>query len=224
MKGSRGLSLRTRLQLLMLVVAALFLLVLGIVSTKLFAYSLTNQFHTVVLGDSARSAVDIQQHPSPQLSAVVVLLSPFRVVPVPYTGRGPENRALVTAISRMGQSKVYQLALQESLFQVPRTGAVDYNLTAVARKIPATENRLNQTGVLVVAEQPTDENKLLHRLIMAEVITGGGLIALLAVGGRWLIARGLQPLDRMAKTANDITTRGDLTERMSGPDDRTEIG
>ena len=224
MKGYRGLSLRTRLQLLMLVVAALFLLVLGIVSTKLFADSLTNQFHTVVLGDSARSAIDIQQHPSPQLSAVVVLLSPFRVVPVPYTGRPLENRALVRAISRMGQSRVYQLANDDTLFQVPRTGAVNYNLTAVARKIPATENRLNQTGVLVVAEQPTDENKLLHRLIMAEVITGGGLIALLAIGGRWLIARGLQPLDRMAKTANDITTRGDLTERMSGPDDRTEVG
>jgi signal transduction histidine kinase len=224
MKGSRGQSLRSRLQLLMLVVAALFLLVLGIVSTELFADSLTNQFHTVVRDDSARSATDIRQHPSLDLSAVVVRLSPFSVNQVPNTGREEENRELVTAIRRMGQSRIYQLALAESLFQLPQTGAVNYHLTAVARKIPSTENLLNQTGVLVVAERPTDENKLLHRLIMAEIITGGGLIALLAIGGRWLIARGLQPLDKMAKTANDITTRGDLTERMSGPDDRTEVG
>ncbi len=224
MKGYRGLSLRSRLQLLQLVVTALFLLVLGIVSTKLFADSLTNQFHTVVRDDSARSDVDIRQHPSPDLSAVLVRLSPFSVNQVANTGRQPENRALVTAIRRMGQSKVYQLAVLETLFKVPQTGAVNYNLTAVARKIPATENPLNQVEVLVVAERPIQENILLHRLIMAEIITGGGLIALLAIGGRWLIARGLQPLDRMAKTANDITTRGDLTERMSGPDDRTEVG
>jgi two-component system OmpR family sensor kinase len=224
MKASRGLSLRTRLQLLMLVVAALFLLVLGIVSTKLFADTLTNQFHTVVRDDSSRSPTDMQQHPALGLSAVVVLLSPFTVNPVPNTGRPPENRALFKAIRRMGKSRVYRLALAEALFQVPRTGAVNYDLTAVARKIPSTENRLNQIEVLVVAEQPTDKDRFLRGLITAEIITGGGLIALLAVGGRWLIARGLQPLDRMAKTANDITTRGDLTERMSGPDDRTEIG
>jgi two-component system OmpR family sensor kinase len=124
----------------------------------------------------------------------------------------------------LGQSKVYQLAGRETLFQVPRTGAIDYHLTAVARRIPSTENPFHQTAVLVVAERPTEENTLLHRLVMAEIFTGGGLIALLAVGGRWLIARGLQPLDRMAKTANDITTRGDLTERMAGPGDRTEVG
>jgi two-component system OmpR family sensor kinase len=224
MKGTRGLSLRTRLQLLQLVVTALFLLVLGIVSTKLFADTLTNQFHAIVRDDSARSPTDMQQHPSPGLSAVVVMLSPFKVDPVPYTGRPPENRALYAAIRKMGQGRVYQLASNETLFQLPRTGAVNYHLTAVARKIPSTENRLNQTEVLVVAERPTAKDMFLHNLITAEVITGGGLIALLAIGGRWLIARGLQPLDRMAKTANDITTRGDLTERMSGPGDRTEVG
>jgi len=224
MKGYRGLSLRTRLQLLMLAVTAFFLLVLGIVSTKLFADSLTNQFHTVVLGDSARGAIDIRNNPSNLMSAVLITsLSSFNPVPL-GGGQPPENRALFAALKKMGKAKVYALAKKNTLFAVPSFKGVDYHLTGVARVIPPLENPLHQVGVLVVAARPTQENILLHRLIMAEIITGGGLIALLAIGGRWLIARGLQPLDRMAKTANDITTRGDLTERMSGPDDRTEVG
>ncbi len=223
-KGSRGLSLRSRLQLLQLVVTALFLLVLGIVSTKLFADSLTNEFHAAVRDDSGRGAIDIQNNPSPSMSAVLInSLSSFDPHTL-LTGRPPENRALLTAVQNMGKSKVYELARNETLFSVPPLAGVDYHLTAVARVIPPLENPLHQIGVLVVAEQPTQENRLLRRLIWAEIITGGGLIALLVVGGRRLIASGLQPLDRMAKTANDITTRGDLTERMSGPVDQTEVG
>jgi len=224
MKGYRGLSLRTRLQLLMLVVTALFLLVLGIVSTELFADSLTNQFNKIVFDACSRSPQDIQQRPTREMSAVQVTLSPFNVLQLNNTGTKPVNQALATAIRRLGKTAVYQRAKRNALFQVPPTGPVDYHLTAVARIIPATESLLRQTQVLVVAERPTEETQLLRNLIVAEVITAAGLIALLAIGGRWLIARGLQPLDRMAKTANDITTRGDLTERMSGPDDRTEVG
>jgi two-component system, OmpR family, sensor kinase len=47
---------------------------------------------------------------------------------------------------------------------------------------------------------------------------------LLAIGGQWLIGRGLGPLDRMASTANDISARGDLTARMAEADDQTEVG
>ena len=49
MRGSRGLSLRTRLLLLQLAVTAVFLLVLGIVSTDLFAHNLTSQFNNIIL-------------------------------------------------------------------------------------------------------------------------------------------------------------------------------
>jgi signal transduction histidine kinase len=223
-KGSRGLSLRTRLQLLQLIVTALFLLVLGIVSTKVFADSLTSEFHQVVHDDSARGAIDIQANPTKAMSAVLIgSLSSFTVETL-ATGRAQENRALVAAIKKMGRSKVYKLARLQTLFSVPPLRGVDYHLTAVARVIPTTENPLHQTGVLVVAEQPTEENLLLHRLILVEIITGGGLVALFVLGGRRLIASGLQPLDRMAKTAKDITDRGDLNERMSGPVDQTEVG
>ena len=50
------------------------------------------------------------------------------------------------------------------------------------------------------------------------------LLALLGLGGRWLIGRGLAPLDRMASTADVITSRGDLTARMPDPGDHAEAG
>ena len=61
-------------------------------------------------------------------------------------------------------------------------------------------------------------------LVLAELITGAVLLALLALGGRWLISRGLAPLDRMASTADMITSRGDLTARMPDPGDHAEAG
>jgi signal transduction histidine kinase len=221
-KSSRGLSLRSRLLLLQIAVTAVFLLVLGIVSTELFGHNLTNQFQVIIRDESDRSPDDINQRPSPEMSAVLATLSPFTVKSL-LTGRAPVNHALAAAIRKLGQSKVYPLAKNDTLFTVP-AGKINYHLTAVARLIPSTENAQRQTQVLIVAEQYNQVTGKLRGLIVAEIITGGGLIALLALGGRWLIARGLEPLDRMAKTANDITTRGDLTERMSGPDDQTEIG
>ena len=61
-------------------------------------------------------------------------------------------------------------------------------------------------------------------LVIAELITGCALLAVLAVGGRWLIGRGLAPLNQMATTARRITTRGDLTARMPDPGDHAEVG
>src|SRR6185437_7163261 len=42
--------------------------------------------------------------------------------------------------------------------------------------------------------------------------------------GPWIIRRGLAPLDRMATTADQITSRGDLTARMPDSGDRAETG
>ncbi len=224
-RGSRGLSLRSRLLLLQIAVTAVFLLVLGIVSTELFAHNLRSQFDGIVLDESTRSPTDIVQRPSSAVSAVVVDLAPFSVKPLASRGNRAPTLALAAAIRKLGQAEVFKRAKHSDLFSVPPTppGSTDYHLQAAARVIPATEN-LGRIGVLVVAERATVVSNQLRGLIGAEIVTGLGLIALLAVGGRWLIARGLEPLDRMAKTANDITTRGDLTERMAIPEDQTEVG
>ena len=59
---------------------------------------------------------------------------------------------------------------------------------------------------------------------LTELITGGALIALLAVCGNWLIARGLAPLRRMAYTADLITRSGDLAARMPDAGGQQETG
>ncbi|HUC56207.1 MAG TPA: HAMP domain-containing sensor histidine kinase [Streptosporangiaceae bacterium] len=220
---TRSQSLRNRLLLLQVAVTAIFLLVLGVVSTELFAHNLTSQFNSIVVDESTRSPLDLTERPSPGVFAVLANLAPFRVHDV----SGPDRKTtqLRTAILRMGQPVVFGRARHSRPFLIaPSPGHSDYHLVAAARVIPATLSPTRATEVIVVAEQSTAVTNELRGLIAAEIVTGCGLIALLAIGGRWLIARGLEPLDRMTKTAGDITARGDLTERMAIPDDQTEVG
>lgn len=64
LQGTSGLSLRTRLLLLQIAVTAVFLLIMGIVSTALFAQHLRSQFHATILAESTRSPIDIAQRPA----------------------------------------------------------------------------------------------------------------------------------------------------------------
>jgi two-component system, OmpR family, sensor kinase len=222
--GSNGLSLRTRLLLLQIAVTAVFLLIMGIVSTALFAQHLRNQFHATILAESTRSPADINQGPAPGVSAVEITFSPFAVQPLNSrsTATSLVTDALARAVRRMGPIEVVRLGRTERWFPVNPAGPLE--LQAAARLIPTTESLARRPSILIVAEQATTLTRQLRGLILKEMITGGGLIALLAIGGQWLIGRGLGPLDRMASTANDISARGDLTARMAEADDQTEVG
>ena len=221
--GSNGLSLRTRLLLLQIAVTAVFLLIMGIVSTALFAQHLRSQFHATILAESTRSPADINRRPAPGVAAVEVTFGPFAVLPLSSRTSATSlvTDALARAIRRMGPIEVARLGRTERWFPVGPAGPLD--LQAAARLIP-TENLGRRPSVLIVAERATTLTEQLRGLILKEMITGGGLIALLAIGGQWLIGRGLGPLDRMASTANDISARGDLTARMTEADDQTEVG
>jgi signal transduction histidine kinase len=218
-----GLSLRARLLLLLIAVTALFLLIMGGVSTALFEQHLRRQFQATILAESTRSPMDIAQRPAAGFAAVMVTFRPFDVRPLP--SRTPATThvslALTASVRRIGPAEVIRLGAAERLFAVlagPR------QLQAAARWIPARLNVPRRPGVLVVAELATTVTSQLRGLILIEMITGGGLVALLAIGGQWLIGRGLGPLDRMAGTANEISARGDLTARMPEADDQTEVG
>ncbi|MBV9449933.1 MAG: HAMP domain-containing histidine kinase [Streptosporangiaceae bacterium] len=79
-------------------------------------------------------------------------------------------------------------------------------------------------NLLVIGRPDTTVGSQVRGVILAELLTGGILLALLAVGGRWLIGRGLAPLDSMASTADMITSQGDLSARMPDPSDHAEAG
>ena len=79
-------------------------------------------------------------------------------------------------------------------------------------------------AIVLVGRPAGDIGSHVPALVLAELITGGALLALLAICGNWLIGRGLAPLDRMASTADLITSSGDLAARMPDPGDRQETG
>ena len=56
-------------------------------------------------------------------------------------------------------------------------------------------------AVLIVGRTSGAASANLRGVVLTELITGGALIALLAVCGNWLIGRGLAPLRKMASTA-----------------------
>ena len=213
--AQRGTSLRTRLLVLQIAVTAMFLLVMGIVSTIVFREHLQSQFNATVLAQSTRSPADIASRPAAGVAAVEVTLKPFQVAPVTTSVRARALTTLLAAqVRRDGPSAVRRLVASHSTYSLSRG-----SLEVAARVIPWLPPR-----VLIVGEQVTALRRQLRGLILLEMITGGGLIALLAAGGQWLIGRALEPLDEMASTANDITTRGDLNERMAEADSETEVG
>src|SRR5262249_5888156 len=110
-------------------------------------------------------------------------------------------------------------------FTVPGTSP---RLRAVARPVRATDGRpvggRRLFAVLVVARPVGVGSAQVGGIVVGGLITGGALILLLALGGRWLIGRGLAPLSEMAGTAQRITTQGDLTARMPDADGSTEVG
>lgn len=218
-----ALSLRARLLLLQVAVTALFLLIMGVVSTALFEQHLRRQFQATILAESTRNPTDIAQRPPAGVSAVMVTFRPFDVQPLPSRTSATTrvSLALAASVRRIGPREVIRLGAADRLFAVV---AGPSQLQAAARWIPARLNLSRRPGVLVVAEPATTVTTQLRGLILIEMITGGGLVALLAIGGQWLIGRGLGPLDRMAGTANEISARGDLTARMPEADDQTEVG
>jgi signal transduction histidine kinase len=79
-------------------------------------------------------------------------------------------------------------------------------------------------AVVIVGRTGDAASANLRGVVLTELITGGALIALLAVCGNWLIGRGLAPLRRMASTAALITRSGDLAARMPDAGGRQETG
>ena len=80
------------------------------------------------------------------------------------------------------------------------------------------------TGATLVVAVPTTEiTSSLDHLTLIELASAGGLLALLALGSWLILRRGLRPLERMATSARTITA-GDLSQRVSPADGRTEVG
>jgi signal transduction histidine kinase len=224
--GSRRLSLRARMLVLLIGVTTIFLLTMGTVSTVILARNVTGQFKNNLVAQASYSPDDVAAHPN-GYAAVLVTRAPARGQPPPVKALTPTSTttslaaavtALIQAHGLRGHGDLRRTLLAAPFTLKPPGGG---RLLAAARLV--TSAAAGGPGILVVAQPVSAATGQVRRFVVAELITGGALLALLAIGGEWLIGRGLDPLGKMASTAHDITTRGDLTARMPDARDRTEV-
>ena len=211
MTRSPRLSLRARLLAGLIAVTAVFLVIMGTVSTFVISGHLSAQFDDTLLAAVGETPAQLKASPAFALAGV----GPRGTV-VEYDNGSPYASQLVAALDAMPLSQLRQHVRAHTVYPVPGT-----TLAAAGRRV-SLGSGIN--GIMVVAAPRDRVAAGVRSLVIAELITGCALLAVLAAGGRWLIGRGLAPLNQMATTARRITTRGDLTARMPDPGDHAEVG
>ncbi len=220
MSRQNRLSLRARMLVLLIGVTTMFLLVMGVVGTIVLNKRLSGNFNASLAAAATRRPAQLKINTG---GYAAVLKMPSAGLVKRVTGNTAQTRALAAAVAGMSRLEI-AAHLGRTLFEIEGNGVL---FRAAARRIlvpDATARHGFALAVLVVARPVSDVTGQVRAFVIAELITGGALIALLAIGGEWLIGRGLEPLDQMASTANEITSRGDLTARMPEAGDRTEVG
>ena len=242
MRRDRKLSLRGRMLVMLVAVTVVLLLIMGTVS----AYLVTTRAHAqTTSGDLRLSGAASILARDPQLaqnqgstgySAVEVpLAAPAQIQSLTT---GPETAQLASAVGQWLKSPAVApiVALAEqgrramaaaqlralSCAQLPRAGCKPVQF-APGLEVASRYVKADQAQLFVGQDVSASDDQV-GGFVVAELITGLSLIVLLAVGGAWLIRRGLEPLDEMTRTASQITSRGDLTARMPDAGEATEIG
>ena len=180
--------------ILLIGVTAVFLLIMGLVTTVVLISRLSGQFNADLVAASARGPRALADNTGGYLAEAVSARTGQIVVLTP----GPEAKGL---------SGVLTQTTPAEYFHWVRTGPTTLTLPggqklrAAARGIRAAQ-LLNAgftvplgTYILVVAHSTDTVTSQVSGIIIVELITGIALLALLAVCGGWLIGRGLEPLD-----------------------------
>ncbi|MDR0341883.1 MAG: HAMP domain-containing histidine kinase [Nocardiopsaceae bacterium] len=215
------LSLRARLLVLLVAVTAAFLVIMGAVSTVVLSRQLAGRFNAGLAAAVSRSPRALRASPGEYLAAAVSRRTRETVLLTP----GSLGQQFESSLGRLNRFRLLRDYTHQPFQLVLADGT---RLRARARLAPAAtigSAALPRGLVLLVVARPLDQGgSTVGGVVIAELITGGGLLMLLAIGGQWLIGQGLSPLGAMATTAHQITTRGDLTARMPEADDTTEVG
>ena len=221
MSGSGRLSLRARLLVLLIAVTTAFLLIMGAVTTAVLSRRVSGQFNSDLVAAASRSPQALAGNSGGYLAAVLSRRT-GQIVLLTLGGKGRQFQQVLSQRTRA--QFIWDFTHQPFSLTLPD----GTRLRAVERLAAARQLGTSPVGpglVLVVVARPVSSlDSQVRGVVVAELITGGVLILLLAIGGRGLIGRGLAPLDDMASTANRITSQGDLTARMPEADEHTEVG
>ncbi len=228
--GRGRLSLRSRLLTGLIAITALFLIVMGLVTAFALGHSEHDQFDSELVLAARVKLSDITGLQGGGYAVAYYDAKTASVIPVsPSSASASEVEGLLNNLAATRGWLAFRAQNPAGqLFSIAQPGKPA--LTAIWRLVSAKEAAHSngilpaQGGILVVARPDSVVGSQVRGIVLAEVITGAVLLALLALGGRWLISRGLAPLDKMASTADMITSRGDLTARMPDPGDHAEAG
>jgi two-component system, OmpR family, sensor kinase len=229
--GRGRLSLRSRLLAGLITITALFLIVMGVVTTVVLGNIEQDQFNTDLGLTVKETLPEIANLQNGYAAAYVNVASRSTGVLSGPSDTAGDLQELLNGLLASRQATAYFLQNPaQALFTIAQSG--EPTLTAIWKHVyvdPDTKGSKNSLlpageNILLVARPNSAVGNQVRGLILAELITGSILLTLLALGGRWLISRGLAPLDRMASTADMITSRGDLTARMPDPGDHAEAG
>jgi signal transduction histidine kinase len=215
------MSLRARLLAGLLAVSTILLVVLSSVSVFVLREHLLERIDVQLRAATATAAQKIAAAPNGRL-ALTLTGSTYAVASMNLgTGRtrlvngdAPEAAAVPGLVETLGLSRMRDHAARRDQFTLdPSSG---YSMIARA-------SETKQGNRLVIVAVPLESvDAPVRRLIIAELLTGGVLILLLALIGRALITRGLSPLVRIAGAAYGMASNGDLSVRM--PEGSSEIG
>jgi two-component system, OmpR family, sensor kinase len=241
------MSLRIRLLIGVLVLAAAGLLVLDFVSYRALEDHLDDRANQQVSAASRPLAMALRTKAGLDRDVVPDSGSPTGDLPfVPGKGPQPPRDAMPEGLppGTFGQ-------LRNESGKVLATFSFDYGETDTARPdlsgdIPVTESgrppepvtvgaregegefRVSATtgpdDLVTVAAVPLSDNQAtLDRLALIQAIVTVSALAAIGGLGWWVVGIGLRPLKRMGETADEIA-RGDLSRRVEDVDPKTEVG
>ena len=230
----RSLSLRGRLLIGLIGLTAIFLVVMGVVSSLVLGHLQQSQFNNDLTLSARQPLTSLVKGADGLAAAYLSPRTGDYGELTPSTGPAAEMSAYLGALSGKSATQVYDYlhsrAAQGVPFDLTVSGQPTLRVVWRTLQVSLADAAVGDVSApigrnfILVGRPVRDISSQVSGLVIAELITGGALLALLAACGSWLIGRGLAPLNRMASTADLITSNGDLTARMSDPDDRQEIG
>ena len=211
------LSLRARLLLAVLAVAAVGLVAADIATYRALSSFLVDRTDNS-LGDSAHSirrpggdraappgvAVEVRTANGKTVLATL----PTIVIP----GEGVPSPKLPSTIPRPTERDGLEAVRH---FTVPGENGGRYRVRASVED--------GAQAMLVVSTSLADVDSTLNRLLLIELVVTAFVLAAIAGLGLWLVRVGLRPLDAIEGTAAAIAA-GDLSQRVERAEDRTEVG
>lgn len=207
------MTLRAKLILAFTALVLVVVALLGVVAVRSTRLVLLNQIEDRLRTASAADvfpALGGDQQPIGRTLAVVILDQNGEVqrsLPSGFPGRFdplPDTSGLDDVPLRRGRLLTLPAVSGDEQYRALATDAPDGRVFVLAhtlRDVSAAEAALTR-----------------------RLLTGGGLVLLLGIGGVWLtVRRGLQPVERMIDTAAAIAA-GDLTKRVPEADPDSELG